>query len=217
MQQNAASTSDQATMASGAAEEVSANSHSLANAVVQFEESIREIASNASHAASVARNAVEVAAQTNTTITRLGESSAEIGSVIKVINSIAEQTNLLALNATIEAARACKGFAVVANEVKELAKETSKATEDIISRIGTIRSDTGDAVNAIERVSEIISQINESQSAIAGAVEKQTAMTSEISRNISEVAVGSGEIARSVSAVVDAAKVRQMGRKRRKI
>lgn len=209
MRQNAASTADQATMASGVAEQVSANAQALASAVEQFEASIREISGNASNAASVARNAVEAADQTNSTITRLGESSAEIGNVIKVINSIAEQTNLLALNATIEAARAGeagKGFAVVANEVKELAKETSKATEDIISRIGTIQSDTHEAVDAIGRVSDVISQINESQNAIAGAVEEQTAMTSEISRNISEVAVGSGEIARSVSQVADAAK-----------
>jgi methyl-accepting chemotaxis protein len=208
LRENAANTSDQATMASGAAEEVSANAQSLATAVEQFEASIREIAGNASNAASVARNAVEAADETNTTITRLGESSAEIGNVIKVINSIAEQTNLLALNATIEAARAGeagKGFAGVANEVKELAKETSKATEDIISRIGTIQSDTQEAVEAIGRVSDVISQINESQNAIAGAVEEQTAMTSEISRNISEVAIGSGEIARSVSMVADAA------------
>lgn len=208
MRDNAESTANQATMASGAAEQVNANAQSLATAVAQFEESIREIAGNASNAASVARNAVEAADQTNTTITRLGESSAEIGNVIKVINSIAEQTNLLALNATIEAARAGeagKGFAVVANEVKELAKETSKATEDIITRIGSIQTDTGEAVGAIGRVSEIISQINESQNAIAGAVEEQTAMTSEISRNIAEVAVGSGEIARSVAAVADAA------------
>ena len=206
---NAESTSNQATMASSAAEQVNANAQSLATAVDQFEASIREIAGNASNAASVARNAVAAANQTNTTITRLGESSAEIGNVIKVINSIAEQTNLLALNATIEAARAGeagKGFAVVANEVKELAKETSKATEDIISRIGTIQSDTGEAVDAIGLVSEIITQINESQNAIAGAVEEQTAMTSEISRNISEVAVGSGEIARSFSSVAEAAK-----------
>lgn len=201
--------SRQAEYSSETASHVSQNAQSLATAVEQFEASIREIAGNASNAASVARNAVDAADQTNTTITRLGESSAEIGNVIKVINSIAEQTNLLALNATIEAARAGeagKGFAVVANEVKELAKETSKATEDIITRIGAIQSDTSEAVDAIGRVSGIISEINESQNAIAGAVEEQTAMTSEISRNISEVASGSGEIASNISLVADAAK-----------
>lgn len=209
LQVNADSTTDRATMAASAAEEVSVNAQSLADAVEQLDASIKEIASNASTAASVARNAVGATEETNVTITRLGESSTEISGVIKVINSIAEQTNLLALNATIEAARAGeagKGFAVVANEVKELAKETSKATEDIIGRIGSIQNDTLEAVDAIGRVSAIIGQINESQNAIAGAVEEQTAMTSEISRNITQVATGSGEIARNVSAVVDSAR-----------
>ena len=208
LRRNAENTSDQATNASGAAEQVSANAHSLATAVEQFEESIKEIAANASNAASVARNAVSATEQTNHTITRLGESSVEIGNVIKVINSIAEQTNLLALNATIEAARAGeagKGFAVVANEVKELAKETSRATEDIIGRIEAIQADTQQAVMAIGLVSEIISEIDESQNAIAGAVEEQTAMTSEISRNIADVATGSHEIARSITKVAAAA------------
>lgn len=208
LRQSAASTSDQANMASGAAEEVSASAQSLASAVVQFEASINEIAGHASNAASVARQAVDATGTTNATITRLGESSAEIGNVIKVINSIAEQTNLLALNATIEAARAGdagKGFAVVANEVKELAKETSKATEDIVRRIEAIQTDTQEAVDAIGLVSDIISQINDSQNSIAGAVEEQTAMTSQISRSISEVATGSGEIAQNISKVAVAA------------
>lgn len=208
LRRNAESTADQATMASSAAEEVSANAQSLSIAVEQFEASIREIAANSSAAAGIAYQAVEATEQTNQTIGRLGESSSEIGNVIKVINSIAEQTNLLALNATIEAARAGeagKGFAVVANEVKELAKETSKATEEIISRIATIQSGTEEAVEAIGRVGDVISQISESQTAIAGAVEEQTAMTSEISRNISEVALGSGEIARSVAMVAETA------------
>ncbi|MEO1527540.1 MAG: methyl-accepting chemotaxis protein [Planctomycetota bacterium] len=209
LRQNAESTSDQANVAGGVAKQVCANANALSSAVEQFEQSIKEIAGNASNAASVARNAVDAAGQTNTTITRLGESSAEIGNVIKVINSIAEQTNLLALNATIEAARAGeagKGFAVVANEVKELAKETSKATEDIVRRIETIQADTHEAVDAIGLVSQIISQINESQNAIAGAVEEQTTMTSEISRNIADVATGSGEIVESIAVVADTAR-----------
>ncbi|MDV6029828.1 MAG: methyl-accepting chemotaxis protein [Phycisphaera sp. RhM] len=208
LRRDAENTSDQATMASGAAEEVSANAHALATAVEQFEESIKEIAANAANAASVARNAVCATEQTNQTITRLGESSAEIGNVIKVINSIAQQTNLLALNATIEAARAGeagKGFAVVANEVKELAKETSRATKHIIGRIEAIQADTQEAVNAIGLVSEIIREIDESQNVIAGAVEEQTAMTSEISRNISDVATGSYEIVKSITMVAETA------------
>src|SRR6202000_530375 len=109
---------------------------------------------------------------TNATVSKLGESSVEIGQVIKVITSIAEQTNLLALNATIEAARAGeagKGFAVVANEVKELAKETAKATEDITRKIEAIQADTTSAVAAIGQISEVIGQINDIQNTIASA------------------------------------------------
>ena len=208
LRQNAENTTSQAVGAQAAAEQLCDNAQTLAQAVEQFEISIREIAGNASNAASVANSAVEAAGETNNTIMRLGESSSEISNVIKVINSIAEQTNLLALNATIEAARAGdagKGFAVVANEVKELAKETSKATEDIVSRVETIQTDTSKAVDAIGLVSEIITQISESQNAIAGAVEEQTAMTSEISRNISEVATGGNEITLSIENVANAA------------
>ncbi len=208
MRANAQETTHQATLASGAAEQVSANAQALAQAVDEFNTSIREISGNTSNAANVAAHAVEAANRTNATVTKLGESSAEIGNVIKVINSIAEQTNLLALNATIEAARAGeagKGFAVVANEVKELAKQTSNATEDIIRKIAMIQDDTAQAVQAIGQVTGIIRQINESQNAIASAVEEQSAMTGEISRNISEVAAGSGEIARNITLVANAA------------
>jgi hypothetical protein len=117
--------------------------------------SIREISKNANESARVAKNAVSVAHSTNETVKKLGESSQEIGNVIKVITSIAQQTNLLALNATIEAARAGeagKGFAVVANEVKELAKQTAKATEDIGRKIDAIQGDTKGAVKAIEEI-----------------------------------------------------------------
>lgn len=209
MRQNAQETTHQATLASGAAEQVSTNAQALATAVEEFNASIKEISGNTSHAATVASAAVEAANRTNSTVMKLGESSAEIGNVIKVINSIAEQTNLLALNATIEAARAGeagKGFAVVANEVKELAKQTSQATEDIIRKIAMIQDDTQQAVDAIGQVSGIIRQISESQNAIASAVEEQSAMTGEISRNISEVAAGSSEIARNITRVAEAAK-----------
>ena len=142
-------------------------------------------------------------------VAKLGESSTEIGNVIKVITSIAEQTNLLALNATIEAARAGeagKGFAVVANEVKELAKQTAKATEDISHKIEAIQGDTKGAVEAIAQIGKIINQINDIQNTIASAVEEQTATTGEISRNVAEAATGSTQIAQSITGVAQAAR-----------
>jgi methyl-accepting chemotaxis protein len=146
--------------------------------------------------------------RTNTTVAKLGESSAEIGNVVKVITSIAQQTNLLALNATIEAARAGeagKGFAVVANEVKELAKQTAKATEDISRKIEAIQTDTKGAVEAIGKIGQIINQINDLQNTIASAVEEQTATTGEIGRNVVEAAKGSNEIAHNITGVAQAA------------
>jgi methyl-accepting chemotaxis protein len=156
----------------------------------------------------VAAKAVTAAATTTATVAKLGESSAEIGNVVKVITSIAEQTNLLALNATIEAARAGeagKGFAVVANEVKELAQETAKATEDIAKRVLAIQGDTTAAVAAIDEISTIVAQISDRQTTIASAVEEQTATTSEMSRSVQEAAGGTGEIAANITGVSSAA------------
>jgi methyl-accepting chemotaxis protein len=205
---NAGETSNQANVVSAASEQVSKNVETVATGAEEMSASIGEIAKNATEAARVAGQAVEVATTTNTTVAKLGESSAEIGQIIKVITGIAQQTNLLALNATIEAARAGeagKGFAVVANEVKELAKETAKATEDISQKIEAIQGDTGGAVDAIAQISEIIDQISDFQTTIATAVEEQAATTSEIARNVSEANRGSAEIAENISGVASAA------------
>ncbi|MBZ5736616.1 methyl-accepting chemotaxis protein [Nocardioides mangrovi] len=208
MSASASTSSSQAGVVSAAADQVSQNVQTVATGTEEMSSSIREIATNATNAAGVAAEAVRVAESTTATVAKLGDSSAEVGNVIKVITSIAEQTNLLALNATIEAARAGeagKGFAVVANEVKELAQETGKATEDIGRRIEAIQSDTEDAVAAIAAISQIIGQINDTQATIASAVEEQTATTNEMRRNVGDAASGSTDIAANVTVVAQAA------------
>jgi methyl-accepting chemotaxis protein len=157
----------------------------------------------------VAKSAVDMAQSTNETMKKLGESSAEIGNVIKVITSIAEQTNLLALNATIEAARAGeagKGFAVVANEVKELAKQTAKATEEISLKISASQGVTMGAVAAIEEIGAVIHQINDISNSIASAVEEQAVTTNEISRSVTEAAQGIHDITKNIGGVANSAR-----------
>jgi len=209
MSSNSEETTTQSSVAASAAEQVSSNVATVATSAEEMSASAKEIAKNAAEAANVANEAVQVANDTSATVHKLGESSVEIGNVIKVITSIAQQTNLLALNATIEAARAGeagKGFAVVANEVKELAKQTATATEDISQKIEAIQKDTSGAVDAIGRIGDIINRINDIQNTIASAVEEQTATTNEIARNANEAATGSTEIARNISAVSQAAR-----------
>jgi methyl-accepting chemotaxis protein len=211
---NSEETSAQADVVSKAAQQVSQNLQTVASGAEEMGVSIKEIAKNASEAAKVATSAVKVAETTTVIVSKLGESSTEIGQVIKVITSIAQQTNLLALNATIEAARAGeagKGFAVVANEVKELAKETAKATEDISRKIEAIQADTKAAVDAIASISGVINQINEISCTIATAVEEQNATTNEMSRNVSEAAHGSGEITSNITGVAEAAQSTSRG------
>ncbi|WP_084125152.1 methyl-accepting chemotaxis protein [Demequina sp. NBRC 110054] len=200
-------TSTQAGVVANAADEVNRNVQTVASGAEQMGASIKEISHNANEAARVAANATTVAESANDQVGKLGASSQEIGNVIKVITTIAEQTNLLALNATIEAARAGeagKGFAVVAGEVKDLAQETAKATEEVARRVAAIQEDTGGAVEAINEISEIVKQINDFQMTIASAVEEQTATTGEMSRGVAEAATGSADIAGNISSVAQA-------------
>jgi methyl-accepting chemotaxis protein len=208
MSGNAEETSAQANTVATATQQVTTNLNSVATGAEEMTSTVQSISSNAGEAAKVAAEAVKTANGANATVAKLGESSAEIGQVIKVITSIAQQTNLLALNATIEAARAGeagKGFAVVANEVKELAKQTAKATEDISQKITAIQDDTKRAVEAIGSITGIINQINDISGTIATAVEEQSATTNEMSRNVQEAAKGSGEISQNIQGVATAA------------
>lgn len=214
MSATAEETAGQSNSVSAAAEQVSRNLQTVAAGSEEMSASISEIAKNAVEAARVASDAVDIANATTDTITKLGESSAEIGNVIKLITSIAQQTNLLALNATIEAARAGesgKGFAVVANEVKELAKATATAANDISRKVEAIQGDTKGAVEAISKISQVITKVDEISNVIATAVEEQTTTTNDISRNVTEAATGSSEIARNIVGVAQAAEATAKG------
>jgi methyl-accepting chemotaxis protein len=204
---SAEETSAQSGVVAGAAEEVSRSVQTVAAGAEQMGASIREIASNAAEASAVAAAAVTARRRRRRRWPSWGESSAEIGNVVKVITSIAEQTNLLALNATIEAARAGeagKGFAVVANEVKELAQETAKATEDIARRVQAIQGDTTAAVTRSGRSRDRRPDLRPADHH-RQRVEEQTATTAEMSRSVTEAAQGSGQIADNITGVSAAA------------
>ena len=189
--------------ASSGATQASGNVQMVAAATEQIAATIRDVARNAQEAARVAANGVGIASRSNASVARLGLSSNEIGAVVDVITQIAEQTNLLALNATIEAARAGaagRGFAVVANEIKELAKQTARATEEIRTKIVGIQRDTETAVADIGQIGVVIGQIDGIQQSIASAVAEQATVTSDIGRNLTEVATAADSIARDVAA-----------------
>jgi methyl-accepting chemotaxis protein len=201
-------TAEQANVVSNSAMEVSRNVGVMAQGSEGMQASLRRITEHANQAAQEAKNAVGVARNTNQAVSKLGESSIEVGKVLKVIATIAQQTNLLALNATIEAARAGeagKGFAVVAQEVKSLAQKTATATEDIKQKIEAIQGDTKTAVEAIGEICMVIDKISDISNAIASAVETQTSTTDEIGRSVDQAAKGTSEIAGNICKVAAAA------------
>ncbi|MCA1242622.1 methyl-accepting chemotaxis protein [Stappia stellulata] len=205
----AENTSAQSTAVAAASEEASSNVGTVAAAAEELSASVSEISRQVRTSADIAESAVSQAKQTNTKIEGLSVAASRIGEVVKLINDIAEQTNLLALNATIEAARAGeagKGFAVVAAEVKELATQTSKATDEIVTQIQQVQTETDGAVGAIREISRTIEEINRISGSIAASVEQQGAATNEIAMNVQEATAGTQDVSRNIAGVSEAAR-----------
>ncbi len=191
-----------------ASKQAAENSKTVAAATEELSNSILEISKQVNNEAKITRTAVNEINSTNSVIGSLEKSAEKISEVIGIITDIANQTNLLALNATIEAARAGdagKGFAVVANEVKSLANQTAKATEEISSQISDLQSKTDQAVSAISRSGDIIKKMNEISATIACAVEQQSAATDEISKNVEQASKGTTEVSNNIQGVTQAA------------
>jgi methyl-accepting chemotaxis protein len=197
----AANTQQLSGAVAAASEQASANVQSVASATEEMSSSIAEIGRQVHESSKIASEAVQQAQKTDARINELSQAAGRIGDVVKLITSVAEQTNLLALNATIEAARAGeagRGFAVVAQEVKALAAQTAKATDEIGSQIASMQAATTESVAAIQEIGGTISRISQIAATIAAAVEEQGAATHEISRNVEQAAVGTSEVAGNI-------------------
>ncbi len=204
-----ADTADQTTQASttvsSAAEEATATARTVAGAADELTQAIAEISARAGEAASTSTDAYAEAARTAETMESLSQAAVKIGEIVTLIENVAEQTNLLALNATIEAARAGeagKGFAVVASEVKALASQTSKATDEISGQINNIQAVVKEAVGAIATVSKSIEQVKGVSASISAAVEQQNAATAEIGRNTGHTARSSETVTENINGVL---------------
>lgn len=201
-------TSERAAAAAAASGEASASVSTVAAATEELASSVAEIGRQVTHSSGVADAAVAKAGQTTEMVTGLTVAGEKIGDVLRLIGAIASQTNLLALNATIEAARAGeagRGFAVVASEVKELASQTAKATEEIAGQVTAIQSATGDCVIAISGISDTIREISGIATTIAAAVEEQDSATREIARSVQQAAAGTSQVSANVAGASQAA------------
>ena len=201
---DAEETSGRSVAVASASEQTSANVQAVAGASEELSSSIAEIGRQIGEASTLIGAAVEQARLTDHDVRSLADSASKVGTIVAMIQAIAEQTNLLALNATIEAARAGeagRGFAVVASEVKALASQTAKATQDIEAQMGTIQGATQQSVEKIADISRRIAELDQITSSIAGAASQQNAATGEIARNISEAAVGAAEVASTIVGV----------------
>lgn len=208
MTDTAAESDEKSARVATAAESAANNVQSVSAATEELSSSINEISRRVGEQSAVTNTAVKEATNASDMVKQLDAAAAKIGEVVQLISDIAEQTNLLALNATIEAARAGdagRGFAVVAGEVKNLANQTAKATEEIGEQIGGIQGATKRSVQAIEGIFSTISEVNKISTTIAAAVEQQSAATQEIARNIEEVAAGTKSVTSEIRHVTEAA------------
>lgn len=204
-----AASESSATAASAATGQVAAEAHTVASAAEQMSASMNEVSSSASEATGVAQEAGGVVREVVASVERLATSSASIDQVVKTVNGISDQTRLLALNATIEAARAGaagRGFTVVAEEVKNLAAQTSQATTVIAGQLAQLVDDSTQVRESVTRIDEVLDRVMSLQQTIAAAVEEQSAVIAEITRSATSVAGSAGELTESVTATADAAR-----------